>query len=209
MNSVYGFREEDDDGDDAINRETVQKDHRALNRLKRNVDELKLELERYRRESQTFGGEIRALKINDEEMKAVLVANNLFDSDNIIVVEITSDMIFTCRAPYSHIVSPFLFPDKIKITKLKGDLFHFGECTTVAHNSKDKVINVRRDSRIRISILLRVSVEAGVSSDGFYLTHDVIFYLAKNHDSDLENAILKGAFIILDPIPPHNSTQDN
>jgi len=43
-----------------------------------------------------------------------------------------------------------------KIKKLNGNLFHFGKCTKAAHNSKDNVVDLIRDSTIYVSIYLWV-----------------------------------------------------
>jgi len=73
-----------------------------------------------------------------------------------------------------------------KLKKLNGYLFHFGKCTKVTHNSKEKVIDLLRDSTIYVSICLRVQF-AVVSGE------DAMFYVTKNHDTNLKSAILIAA----------------
>jgi len=71
-----------------------------------------------------------------------------------------------------------------KIKKLNGNLFHFWEYTKVAHNSKDKVIYLLRDSTIYVSIYLRVQLALLGGLE------DIMFYLTKNHDINLKSAVL-------------------
>jgi len=88
----------------------------------------------------------------------------VIESDNIISAEATSDTEFICADPASNLYSIFGVFDKI--TELKSNLFHFGWCSKIDHIGKrepspglpDKIIDVLRDSRIRISIILRTSV---------------------------------------------------
>jgi len=69
-----------------------------------------------------------------------------------------------------------------KITKLKGNLFHFGECTKIEHSeervpvseSKEKMIDVLRDSKIHVSILLRISAVVRVQFGGTYVGQEVL-----------------------------------
>jgi len=70
-----------------------------------------------------------------------------------------------------------------KIKKLTGNLFHFGESTKVAHNSKDKVIDLLRDSTIYVSIYLRVRFT-------FISGENLMFYVTENHERDLKSAVL-------------------
>jgi len=70
-----------------------------------------------------------------------------------------------------------------RLKKLNGNLFHFGKCTKVAHNSKEKVKYLFRDSTIYVSIYIRVQF-AVVSGK------DAMFYVTKNHDTNLKSAIL-------------------
>jgi len=164
MNSVYGFKDDesqyDDDDDDGINRETAQKDHRTLNRLKREVGE-------YKEETQN----------NIIDLRSTLIINDLLASENLIVVEVSKWTAINNVAP-GPITPLFEVFDKIK--KLNGNLFHFGECTTVAHDSKDKVIYLLRDSTIYLRVQL--ALLGGLE--------DVMFYLTKNHDTTLTNAVL-------------------
>jgi len=73
MNSVYGFKNDapnlDDDEGDQVN-EAVQKYHRTLNRLKRDV-------ERFKEETQN----------NIIDLRPTLIINDLLASENVIVVE--------------------------------------------------------------------------------------------------------------------------
>jgi len=73
-----------------------------------------------------------------------------------------------------------------KIKKLNGNLFHFGECTKVAHNSKDKVIYLLRDSTVYVSIYLRVRFS-------FISREPMMLYLSKNHEGDIKSAVLVAA----------------
>jgi len=102
----------------------------------------------------------------------------LLASENVIVVEAS-------RPARDNDVALFKVFDKIK--KLNGNLFHFGKCTKVAHNSEDKVIDLIRDSTIYVSIYLRVEFFSVGGSE------DVMFYLSKNHARDLKSAILVAA----------------
>jgi len=82
-----------------------------------------------------------------------------------------------------------------KINKLNGNLFFFGECTKVNHNSKEKVIDLKRDTVIYISVYLRVKFTI-ISGK------DVIFYITKNHEDNIIGAILAAAVT-----PVLNNTQ--
>jgi len=73
-----------------------------------------------------------------------------------------------------------------KIKKLNGYLFHFGKCTKIDHNSKEKVIDLIRDSVIYISVYFRVKSTI-VSGKG------VIFYITKKHGGAYKDAILVAA----------------
>jgi len=129
MNSVYGFKDDalslDDEDGEAD--ETAQKDHRTLNRLKREVGEFKGETQN-----------------NIIDLRLTLIINDTLMSENVIVVE-ASKPIGSAYFPYENgSLSLFTAFDKIK--KLNGNLIHFGECTKVALNIKDKVIDLLRDS---------------------------------------------------------------
>jgi len=80
--------------------------------------------------------------------------------------------------------------------KLTGNLFHFGKCTKPAHNTKDKVIDLIRDSTIYVSIYSRVQL-ALLGGSG-----DVMFYLTKNHNTSPKSAVLVAAVT-----PPLSVTQ--
>jgi len=170
MNSVYGFKdviEVGGDDEDGEVDETVQQDHKALNRLKRDVEEFKEETQN-----------------NIIDLRSTLIINDLLASENVIVVEVSKWTAINHVAP-GPITPLFDVFDKIK--KLNGNLFHFGECTKVAHNSKDKVIDLLRDSTIYVSIYLRVQLAL------LGRLEDVMFYLTKNHDTTLKNAVLVAA----------------
>jgi len=114
----------------------------------------------------------------------------VIESDNIISAEATSDTKFICSGPGSSIYS--IFRVFHKITKLKGNLFHFGLCSKIDHIGKreslpgllDKIIDELRDSRIRISIILRISVV-----DPITISREIL-YLTRNHDPNPKNVIL-------------------
>jgi len=180
-NSVYGFKDDAstssllDYGEGKVSDETAQKDHRTLNRLKRDVD--------------GFKGETK----NDiTDLRSTLIIHDLLASENVIVVEASNWTRINNLPPVP--ITP-LFDVFDKITKLTGNLFHFGKCTKVAHNSKDKVIDPIRDSTIYVSIYLRVQL-ALLGGSG-----DVMFYLTKNHDTNLKSAVLVAAVT-----PPLNNT---
>jgi len=142
VNSVYGFK--DGDGDDAIDRETAQKDHRALNRLKRNVDELKLELEIYR------GGTRKETKNDVLELRTALIVNDLITTENVIILEV-GPFVQPISATASSDIdanSLSLFDEDFKrIKKINSYLFHFG-----IYNGEDKVVRVDRDSTLYVSL---------------------------------------------------------
>jgi len=115
------------------------------------------------------------------DLRSTLIINNLLASENVIVVEASKQTAINNVTPGP--ITP-LFDKFDKIKKLTGNLFHFGECTKIAHNSKDNVIDLIRDSTIYVSIYLRVqlSLLGGLG--------DVMFYLTKNHDTSLKSALL-------------------
>jgi len=87
--------------------------------------------------------------------------------------------------------SASLFDVFDKIKKLTGNLFHSGKCTKPSHNSKDKVIDLLRDSTIYVSIYLRVQLALlGGARAGETGSGDVMFYLTKNHNTNLKSAVL-------------------
>jgi len=167
VNSDYGFKDDasslDDEGGEVD--ETVQKDHSTLNRLKREVGEFKEETQN-----------------NTIDLRSTLIINDLLASENVIVVEASKWSAINNVAP-GPITPLFDVFDKIK--KLNGNLFHFGKCTKIDHNSKDKVVDLLRDSTIYVSIYLRVKLDIY-----FGESEDVMFYLSKNHESDLKSAVL-------------------
>jgi len=135
MNSVYGFKDDEyDDEGDEVN-ETVQKDHKALNRLKRDVGEFKEETQN-----------------NIIDLRSMLIINDTLMSEKVIVAE-ASDSTEFYQDPGSNAA---LFKTFDKLKKLNGNVFHFGKCTKVAHNSQDKVVDLHRNSTIYVSIYLRV-----------------------------------------------------
>jgi len=160
MNSVDGFK--DDEGDEVD--ETVQKVHKALNRLKRDVGEFKEETQN-----------------NIIDLRSTLIINHILKSENVIVAEASK----TSRV--LHITytdkSETLFEVFDKIKKLNGNFIHFGKCTKVAHNSEDKVVDLLGVSTIYVSIYLRVQFTV-VSGE------DAMFYVTKNHDTNLKSDIL-------------------
>jgi len=165
MNSVYGFKDHDYDDEDRKVDDTVQKHHRALNRLKRDVGE--------------FKGETQ----NDIiDLRSTHIINDILKSENVIVAEAS----IPTRRTYAPIdggsVAFFEVFDKIK--KLNGNLFHLGKCTKVAHNSEEKVVDLLRDSTIYVSIYLRIQFVIYGQSE------DVMFYLTKNHEEGVKSAIL-------------------
>jgi len=178
VDSVYGFKSDTSslyDKDEGVD-ETLQKDHRTLNRLKRDVEGFKEETEN-----------------NIIDIRSTLIINNLLASENIIVVEVSKWIAINNAAP-GPITPLFNVFDKIK--KLNSNLFHFGECTKIDHNSKDKVVDLIRDSTIYVSIYLRVQL-ALLGGLG-----DVMFYLTKNHDTNLQSAVL-----VATVTPPINNTR--
>jgi len=135
MNSVYGFKDDEYDDEGEKVDETVQKDHKALNRLKRDV-----------------GGFKEETQNNIIDLRSTLIINNILKSENVIVVEASTQ---TGRAYFpdedsSCIIASFEVFDKIP--KLNGNVFHFGKCTKVDHNSKEKMIDLLKDSTIYVSI---------------------------------------------------------
>jgi len=217
MNSVYGFREEDDDGDDAIDRETVQKDHRALNKLKRNVDEIResmRDIAKLKSDVVLLNTDVAGLKrdtwrikkiakIDIEEFKSELVFREVLESDNIIVAEASKDESYVCAGDLSGPRSVILFNHFDKITKLKGNLFHFGDRDRT-HIILLNTVNALKDARIRISIILRIIIVIKLN----YPDGEVIFYLARNRDEGPENAVLSNIFdTSLISEAPHSSTQ--
>jgi len=67
-------------------------------------------------------------------------------SENVIVVEASKSTGITYAPIVGGGVALFKAFDKLK--KLNGPLFHFGECIKVAHNSKDNVVDLLRDSTV-------------------------------------------------------------
>jgi len=113
VNSVYRLKDDTISLDVKYDKldETVQKDHRTLNRLKREVGEFKEETEN-----------------NIIDLRSTLIINNLLASENVIVVEASKWTAINNAAP-GPITPLFDIFDKIK--KLTGDLFHFGKCTKI------------------------------------------------------------------------------
>jgi len=167
MNSVYGFKDDeyDDEGDEVD--ETVQKYHKALNRLKRDVGEFKEETQ-----------------INIIDLRSTLIIDDMLMSEDIIVVEASKPTGILYIAPGINIA---LFDVFDKIKKLNGNLFYFGKCTNIAHNTEDKVVDLlNRDFTIYVSIYLRVRFT--------YVSEETLmFYLSMNHEDGLKSAILVAA----------------
>jgi len=88
------------------------------------------------------------------DLRSTLIINDMLMSENVIVAEASKPTGIT------HVAANFggvaLFKAFGKIKKLNGNLFHFGNCTKVAHNSENKVVDLLRDSTIYVSIYLRV-----------------------------------------------------
>jgi len=159
MTSVYGFKDDAlilDDEDGEVD-ETVQKYHRTLNRLKRDMGEFKEET-----------------KINIIDLRSTLIINDMLMSENVIVAEVSRQTGINRLRFRDGDAAFFDAFDKIK--KLNGNLFHFGKCTKVTHNREEKVIDVIRDYTIYVSIYLKVQF--------VFISGDVIFYLTKNHDTN-------------------------
>jgi len=173
INSVYGFKDDEYDDEDREVDETIQKAHKALNRLKRDV-----------------GGFKEETKNNVIDLRSTLIINDILKSENVIVAKVSKP---TGRAYFPSIA---LFEVFDKIKKLNGNLFHFGKCTKVAHNSEDKVVDLLRYSTIYVSIYLRVQfVIYGKFEEA------VMLYLSKNHEIDLKSAILVAAITpVLDEV---------
>jgi len=159
VNSVYGFEDALEEDDDGEVEETVQKDHRTLNRLKHDVDAFMEKTEN-----------------NIIDLRSMLIINNALISENAIVVEASAWTSLNNLAPGP--VKP-LFNVFDRIKKVNGDLFHFGECTKIAHNNKDKVVDLLRDSNIYVSFYLRVQLAVLGKME------NVMFYLAKITTSSL------------------------
>jgi len=70
MNSVYGFKDDEYDDEEWEVDETEQKDHKTLNRLKRDVGQLKEETQN-----------------NIIDLRSTLIINDMLMSENVIVVE--------------------------------------------------------------------------------------------------------------------------
>jgi len=108
VNSIYDFKDDTislDVKDDKLE-ETAQKDHRTLNRLKREVGEFKEETE------------------NDIiDIRLTLIIHDLLASENVIVAEVSKWEAMNNADPGP--ITP-LFDVFDKITKLTGNLFHFG-----------------------------------------------------------------------------------
>jgi len=71
---------------------------------------------------------IKKIAKNDiEELKSELVFREVIESDNIIVVEVSKDESHVCVGEFlQEPQTVILFDNVDKITKLKGNLFHFG-----------------------------------------------------------------------------------
>jgi len=104
-------------------------------------------------------------------------------SEDIIVVEASKPTGILYIAPGINIA---LFEVFDKIKKLNGNLFYFGKCTNVAHNTEDKVVDLLLDFTIYVSIYLRVRF--------IYVSGETLmFHLSKNHEESLKSAILVAA----------------
>jgi len=114
------------------------------------------------------------------DLRSTLIINDLLASENVIVADASKPIRFSGKS-----VALFKASDTNK--KLNGNLFYFGKFTKVAHNTKEKVIDLLRDSTIYVSIYLRVQL-ALLGGSG-----DEMFYLTKNHDTNLKSAVLVAA----------------
>jgi len=114
-------------------------------------------------------------------LRSTLIINDILKSENVIVAEASKPIEVIISHPVEDIISyniediishttnadskdligmtSPLFKVFDKIKTLNGNLFHFGECTMVAHNSEDKVVDLLRDSTIYVSIYLRVELK--------------------------------------------------
>jgi len=120
-------------------------------------------------------------------LRSTLVINDILNSENVIVVEVSKLIGISYIAPKGSGVALFEVFDNIK--KLNDNLFHFGKCTQVAHNSEERVIALIRNSVIYISVYLRVKSKI-VSGK------DVIFYITKKHGGAYKDAILVAAITL-------------
>jgi len=110
MNSVYGFKDDEYDDEDRKVDETVQKDHKALNRLKCDVGKFKEETQN-----------------NIIELRSTLMINDILKSESVIFDEVSQSVVITYYPLLATDLALFVVFDKIK--KLNGNLFHLGKCT--------------------------------------------------------------------------------
>jgi len=135
-----------------------------------------------------WGGFKEETKNNIIDLRSTLI-NAILKSENVIVAEVSKPIEVIISHPINADskdligVSQPLFEVFDKIKKLNGNLFHFGKCTKVTHNSEDKVIDLLRNSTIYVSIYLRVRFT-------FVSGANLMFYVTKNHERGPKSAIL-------------------
>jgi len=83
-------------------------------------------------------------------LRSTLIINDTLTSENVIIAEVSKPS--EVRPVLFGSINLVLFDAFDKIKKLNDSLFHFEECTKVAHNSDEKVVDVLRDSTIYVSI---------------------------------------------------------
>jgi len=115
-------------------------------------------------------------------LRSTLVINDMLMSENVIVIEIINNILYIISRKNPMDITPHLFYAFDTINKLNGNLFHFGKCTKLAHNSEDKVVDLLRDSTIYVSIYLRV-IFIKVSEE------DVMFYVTKNQQDTISKTL--------------------
>jgi len=161
MNSVYGFREEDELslGGGALS----QKDRATLKRLKCGVSELRTDLESskadvgslrseldiYRRESQTFIEETTgSLTTLNTEVTTFIDESQIFRDE---VRESINEAVCGEAADDDTAVKVIL--DDFTITKSKGDLFKF-----MRRGNDYHAIHVLRSAKLRVSIVISLAI---------------------------------------------------
>jgi len=88
MNSVYGFKDDEYDDEWEEFDETAQKDHKALNRLKRDVGKFKEETQN-----------------NVIDLRSTLIINDMLMSENVIVAEASKPTEIIISHPIEDIIS--------------------------------------------------------------------------------------------------------
>jgi len=100
------------------------------------------------------GGFKEETKNNITDLRSTIIINDILKGENVIVAEASKSAGRACFPLEDSSIALFEVFDKIK--KLNGNLFHFGKCTKIAHNSEDKVVDLLRDVTNYVSIYLRV-----------------------------------------------------